>query len=79
MPRGLALAYYTLPGAAAFWAYAVGIVAVWAGCVASMCVLRRVKDLPKAVLARDVGRMVLCYVSPVVVGVARELLTTGVP
>ena len=41
--------------------------------------VQRGRDLPKAVLARDVGRMVLCYVSPVVVGVARELLTTGVP
>ena len=45
--------------------------------MASICVLRRVKDLPKAVLARDVAFIVLCYIAPVGVGAVAELRKTG--
>ena len=63
----------------AFWSYAALITVGWGASVASICVLRRVKDLPKAVLARDLACMVLCYISPVGCGAAAELVTSGVP
>lgn len=77
VPRGLALAWFVFPNATAFWTYSGALLAAWAYSVASICVLRRVKDLPKAVLARDVAFIVLCYVSPVAVGAASELLSSG--
>lgn len=61
----------------AYWIYAALITAGWCFSVASICVLRRVKDLPKAVLARDVAFIVLCYIAPVGVGAVAELRATG--
>ena len=78
VPRGLALAWHVLRGRAAFWGYAAGIAVGWGVSVASVCVLRRVKDLPKAVLARDLAFMVLCYIFPVGCGAAAELVNSGV-
>ena len=51
----------------------------WGFSVMHICVLRRVKDLPKAVLARDLAFIVLCYVFPVGYAAAAELATSGVP
>lgn len=77
VPRGLALAWFVFPSAAAFWTYGAVLLAAWVYSVSSICVLRRVKDLPKPVLARDVAFIVLCYVSPCAVGAASELLSSG--
>lgn len=65
------------PSAAVFRAYGTVLLAAWVYSVASICVLRRVKDLPKPVLARDVAFIVLCYVSPCAVGAAKELQSSG--
>lgn len=72
MPRGLALAWFVFTSRAVFWSYAAVVGVDWGWSVASTCGRRRIKDIPKAQLARDVTGIVLCYLAPLACSAAQE-------
>jgi hypothetical protein len=53
--------------------YAAVIVGDWAWSVVSTCLMRRIKDIPKPQLARDVACIVLCYSCPMFAAAAAEV------
>ena len=73
VPRGLALAWFVYGSRpVVFWTYTAVIGGDWAWSVTSTCVRRRIKDIPKAQLARDVTGIVLCYLAPLATSAAAE-------
>lgn len=73
VPRGLALAWFVFPAAPTYAVYAAVIAGDWAWSVVSTCLMRRIKDIPKPQLARDVACIVLCYVCPMVAAAPAEV------
>ncbi len=73
MPRGLALAWFVFSSWTAYAVYTAAIMADWAWSVGSTCVFRRIKDIPKPQLARDVSSIVLCYLFPMMLAAAMEV------
>ena len=76
VPRGLGLAWFVF-GRSWFWVYTVTIVLDWCYCVLSTCVYRRIKDIPKHILARDVSMIVACYLLPILCNTVHEVATIG--
>ncbi len=75
VPRGLALAWFVFPGALSYWLYAAVISADWVWTIWSTCLTRRIKDIPKPQLARDISATVLCYMSPMMLASLWEVFT----
>jgi hypothetical protein len=61
------------PAAPTYAVYAAVIAGDWAWSVLSTCLMRRIKDIPKPQLARDVACIVLCYACPMVAAAAAEV------
>ena len=61
------------PAAPTYTVYAAVIAGDWAWSVVSTCLMRRIKDIPKPQLARDVACIVLCYAFPMVAAAAAEV------
>ena len=61
------------PAAPTYAVYAAVIAGDWAWSVVSTCLMRRIKDIPKPQLARDVACIVLCYVAPMLAAAAAEV------
>lgn len=73
VPRGLALAWFVFPAAPTYAVYAAVIAGDWAWSVVSTCLMRRIKDIPKPQLAKDVACIVLCYSFPLFAASAAEV------
>ena len=61
------------PAAPTYGVYAAVIAGDWAWSVVSTCLMRRIKDIPKPQLAKDVACIVLCYSCPMFAAAAAEV------
>ncbi|KAK9802032.1 hypothetical protein WJX73_003656 [Symbiochloris irregularis] len=76
VPRAAALGWHVFTARASFQAFMVVSLLVYMYCIYSTMFARRIKDIPKPILAKDVTVTVVCYTFPVATQAGRELLAS---